>query len=75
VFETEGWQRSDRPKGIPKALLDNTAQTFFTPHLGSAVTDVRLEIERQAARNIIQALGGQRPTGAINNPKPGTVAV
>lgn len=75
VFEMEEWQRPDRPRGIPKALLDNTAQTFFTPHLGSAVKEVRLEIERQAALNIIQALGGQRPVGAINNPIPGTVAV
>jgi phosphonate dehydrogenase len=74
VFEMEEWQRADRPKDIPKALLENNAQTFFTPHLGSAVKDVRLEIERQAARNIIQALGGQRPTGAINNAIPGTVA-
>jgi phosphonate dehydrogenase len=75
VFEMEEWQRPDRPNGIPKALLDNTAQTFFTPHLGSAVKEVRIEIEREAARNIIQALCGQRPSGAINNPVTGTVAV
>lgn len=68
VFEMEEWQRVDRPNGIPQALLDNTAQTFFTPHLGSAVREVRLEIERQAAQNIIQALRGQHPAGAINNP-------
>lgn len=68
VFEMEEWQRVDRPNGIPQALLDNTTQTFFTPHLGSAVREVRLEIERQAARNIIQALSGQQPVGAINNP-------
>jgi phosphonate dehydrogenase len=75
VFEMEEWQRPDRPNGIPKALLDNTAQTFFTPHLGSAVKEVRIEIEREAARNIIQAFCGQRPSGAINNPVTGTVAV
>jgi phosphonate dehydrogenase len=75
VFEMEEWQRADRPKGIPQALLDNPAQTFFTPHLGSAVEEVRIEIEREAARNMIQALRGQRPSGAINNPILGTVAV
>jgi phosphonate dehydrogenase len=75
VFEMEEWQRPDRPKGIPRALLDNTAQTFFTPHLGSAVREVRIEIEREAAGNIIQALRGQRPSGAINDPIAGTVAV
>ncbi|MEC4717963.1 phosphonate dehydrogenase [Noviherbaspirillum sp. CPCC 100848] len=68
VFEMEEWQRSDRPAGIPQALLDNTGQTLFTPHLGSAVKEVRIEIEREAARNILQALGGQRPSGAINDP-------
>lgn len=68
VFEMEEWTRTDRPAAIPRALLDNTAQTFFTPHLGSAVKEVRLEIERQAAWNIIQALSGQRPAGAINQP-------
>lgn len=75
VFEMEEWQRPDRPMAIPQALLDNTAQTFFTPHLGSAVKEVRLEIERQAARSIIQALGGHRPAGAVNDPLVGTVAV
>lgn len=68
VFEMEEWIRADRPTDIPHDLLANTAQTFFTPHLGSAVDTVRLEIERQAASNIVQVLTGQRPTGAINNP-------
>ena len=70
----EEWIRADRPQAIPKALLDNTAQTFFTPHLGSAVKEVRLEIERQAAMNIIQALAGEEPMGAINQPYPGVKA-
>jgi len=74
VFEMEEWIRADRPQAIPKALLDNTAQTFFTPHLGSAVKEVRLEIERQAAMNIIQALAGEKPMGAINQPYPGVKA-
>ncbi len=68
VFEMEEWARPDRPDGIPRALLHNSAQTFFTPHIGSAVSEVRVEIERQAASNIIQALAGERPVGAINNP-------
>jgi len=75
VFEMEEWQRADRPDGIPQALLDNPAHTFFTPHLGSAVKEVRIEIEREAARNIIQVLGGQRPSGAINHPVSGTGVV
>lgn len=68
VFEMEEWARPDRPRAIPQALLDNAAQTLFTPHIGSAVADVRLEIERQAACNILQALNGEIPSGAINRP-------
>ena len=68
VFELEEWARPDRPREIPPALLDNPAQTLFTPHLGSAVAEVRMEIERQAAANIIQALTGEMPCGAINRP-------
>lgn len=68
VFEMEEWRRIDRPEGIPQVLLDNSDQTLFTPHLGSAVREVRLEIEREAARNILQALAGETPAGAINHP-------
>lgn len=75
VFEMEEWHRPDRPVAIPQALLDNAQQTFFTPHLGSAVKEVRIEIEREAANNILQALCGERPGGAINDPVFGTVAV
>ncbi len=67
VFETEDWARPDRPNSIPDALINMTGVTFFTPHLGSAVDDVRLEIELEAARNILQAFEGKRPTGAIND--------
>lgn len=68
VFELEEWTRVDRPSAIAGALLENSAQTFLTPHLGSAVKEVCLEIERQAALNIVQALSGQEPIGAINKP-------
>jgi phosphonate dehydrogenase len=68
VFEMEEWIRPDRPDSIPRALLENTRQTFFSPHLGSAVSEVRIEIERQAAKNIIQALRGEKPDGAVPNP-------
>jgi phosphonate dehydrogenase len=69
VFEMEDWARSDRPREIPRELLENTEQTVFTPHIGSAVDSIRREIAMQAARNIIQALNGEMPDGAINNPR------
>jgi phosphonate dehydrogenase len=68
VFEMEEWARPGRPTAIPQELLDNTHQTFFTPHLGSAVQEVRLQIEHEAASNIIQVLNGERPSGAVNRP-------
>lgn len=67
VFEMEDWIRPDRPRSIPTALLNNTAQTFFTPHLGSAVDDIRTEIERYCAMSILQALAGEIPDGKVNH--------
>lgn len=65
VFEMEDWARADRPRHIDPALLQHP-NTLFTPHIGSAVHRVRLEIERCAARNIIQALAGELPENAAN---------
>ena len=70
TFEMEDWSRADRPREINPRLLRLTDRTLFTPHLGSAVVSTRSEIERTAANNILQALRGERPSGAINNPAP-----
>ena len=67
VFEMEDQIRPDCPRSIPKALLENTAQTFFTPHLGAAVDDVRMEIKRYCARSILQAPDGKIPEGKVND--------
>ncbi len=68
VLEMEEWARPDRPRAIPARLLVDTARTLFTPHIGSAVASVRLAIEMEAATNILQALAGEVPRGAINRP-------
>lgn len=68
VFELEDWAREDRPREIPSSLLANKAHTLFTPHIGSAVDDVRQQIAMQAARNILQALGNEIPDNAVNRP-------
>ncbi len=67
VFEMEDWIRASRRRHIPEKLLANTAQTFFTPHLGSAVRDVRMAIERYCANSILQALAGEIPDGHVND--------
>lgn len=66
VFELEDSSRSNPPKRIPHCLIENRAQTLFTPHLGSAVDDVRRKVELRAASNILQALHGEVPKDAIN---------
>jgi phosphonate dehydrogenase len=68
VFEMEDWARADHPATVAPALAAHVDKTLFTPHLGSAVKAVRLEIELAAARSILQALRGERPQGAINEP-------
>jgi phosphonate dehydrogenase len=68
VFEMEDWALPDRPQTLAPELLAMTERTVFTPHLGSAVRDVRLAIEMEAAANILEALAGKTPQGAINQP-------
>lgn len=65
VFEFEDLSRADRPRGVPAALLAFPDRTVFTPHLGSAVDDVRRDISMSAARSIADALEGREPRGAI----------
>lgn len=69
VFVMEDWAWSERSTVIPTELLKNQSQTFLTPHLGSAVNTVRLDIAMEAAENILQALAGDTPQGALNQPK------
>lgn len=66
TFEMEDWARPDHPETVHPGLLANAERTLFTPHLGTAVGKVRLEIELSAAASILQVLGGERPADAIN---------
>ena len=65
VFACEDWTLIERPTQIDPRLL-NHPNTVFTPHLGSAVREVRLAIEHRAADNIIAVLRGEIPMDAIN---------
>ncbi|MDJ0843740.1 phosphonate dehydrogenase [Crocosphaera sp.] len=66
VFEMEDWAITNRPKTINPHLLTDTTRTFFTPHLGSAVNQVRLDIALEAGKNIVESLTKQIPQGAVN---------
>lgn len=77
VFECEDWALQNRPWAVSASLLQHRDRTLLTPHIGSAVTDVRRAIERDAALNVLEALSGERPHGAINDlpPQQGVSAV
>ncbi|MFZ2416982.1 MAG: phosphonate dehydrogenase [Smithellaceae bacterium] len=75
VFEMEDLSLPDRPVKIFPGLLADTDRTVFTAHLGSAVDEIRRIIALHAAENIMDALAGERPPGAINNPATRIAAV
>ena len=67
VFAMEDWAQPGRPDAIPPRLLAHD-RTLFTPHLGSAVDEVRREMSLEAARQVRQVLSGERPDHAVNEP-------
>ena len=75
VFECEDWARPHRPMSIDARLTAPGARTVLTPHIGSAVTSARRQIELSAASSILQALAGQLPAGLVNIPNVKTAAL
>ncbi|MEM9726156.1 MAG: NAD(P)-dependent oxidoreductase [Pseudomonadota bacterium] len=65
VFAMEDWAQPDRPREINENLR-NSPKTVLTPHIGSAVGDVRRAIEWSAAESIATALRGEIPETAVN---------
>ena len=66
TFEMEDWARPDRPPAVAPGLIADRARTVLTPHLGSAVRDVRRAIELAAARNVLRLLDGEPLVGCVN---------
>jgi len=67
VFAMEDWALPCHPAGIPDRLLRHP-RTLFTPHLGSAVGDLRRRMSLEAARQVRQVLEGRRPDHAVSGP-------
>lgn len=67
VFEMEDEQYPSRPLQVTSGLIDQPDRTVLTPHLSTAVKDARIELATYQAQNVLQALRGQRPAGAIND--------
>ena len=65
VFESEDWARQDRPSDVHLKLRQSD-RTMLTPHIGSAVRDVRSAIVRSAANSIMTVLTGAMPETAVN---------
>lgn len=68
VFAFEDWALDGRPRDLDVRLRQAADRTLFTPHLGSAVDAVRRDIALEAAANLVQALRGEVPAGAVNEP-------
>ena len=64
VFEMEDWALPNRPRAIPPALLAHP-RTLFTPHLGSAVAQVRLAIEMAATQSLVAFFAGAPVPGLV----------
>jgi phosphonate dehydrogenase len=67
VFAMEDWAWPGHPASVPARLLAQP-RTLFTPHLGSAVDEVRRQMSLEAARQVRQVLNGERPDHAVNEP-------
>lgn len=67
VFEMEDTQFVTRPSYVHQTLLAQNHCTVLTPHLGTAVMETRIEIFRRQAHCVLQALRGERPSGAVND--------
>jgi phosphonate dehydrogenase len=64
VFAMEDWALEGRPREIPPALLAHP-RTLFTPHLGSAVAQVRAAIEMSAAESLAAFFAGAPVPGLL----------
>lgn len=65
VFEMEDWALRERPREISPRLLALREKTLFTPHLGSAVDEVRRDIARESVLQLRDFFRGEIPRHAL----------
>jgi phosphonate dehydrogenase len=70
VFALEDQQEILHPSFIPEGILKMGERTVLTPHLGTATLEVRQALSLAAAENVLSALRGERPPGAVNHVVP-----
>jgi len=66
VFEFEDPLTPHRPAFISEELLSQSTKTVFTPHIGTGTIEARERLARSSVNQLLAALNGERPTGAIN---------
>lgn len=61
VFECEDWARAGRPDEIEPRIRRDRERTLLTPHIGSAVDEVRRAIAMAAASSLVKLHEGEEP--------------
>lgn len=69
VFEFEDKLIPEHPKYIPESLLEQREKTVFTPHIGTGTVEAREKLALSTAEQLISAINGEVPTGAVNHLK------
>jgi lactate dehydrogenase-like 2-hydroxyacid dehydrogenase len=70
VFEFEDASIPDRPRSIHPGLMKQPNATVLTPHIGTGTVEARDRLAISTAEQLLSALRGEVPSGAVN---PGAV--
>lgn len=70
VFAVEDVQEFLPPTSVAEGLLRCPDRTVLTPHLGTATIETRRALSLAVAENVLAALRGDRPPGALNHVVP-----
>lgn len=66
VFEFEDVLIKSRPSYISDELLAQSEKTVFTPHIGTGTLEARERLAVSSATQLLTALRGKLPSGAVN---------
>jgi phosphonate dehydrogenase len=75
VFEFEDDSLPDRPRSIHPGLMARIDATVMTPHIGTGTVEARERLAITTAEQLLAALRGEMPSGAINPEAMGEVRV
>ncbi|WP_067730603.1 NAD(P)-dependent oxidoreductase [Oceanobacillus damuensis] len=67
VFEFEDSMNENKKNYINESLLLSKGKTVFTPHIGTGTIEAREQLAISTANQLVLALHGEKPNGAIND--------